>query len=310
MSVDAFIPTLWSKKWKDVLDPALVYSQCCNRDYEGEIKNQGDTVRVNTIGPVTISPYTKNTINLTPEVIQGAGQAMQITEADYFYFALDDVDKAQMNVSVMEKAMARAAFGMRDQIDEFLSALIAAGVHEDNVLETSGTSSSSTSNPILVGSGSGDADAYEILVDLSTRLNKANVPSGDRWCVIPPDFVAELLKDSRFTGFATGSSMDTIRQGSTAGGERGGGLMGVLKTLTGFDMMVSNQVPLSGSVYTILCGYTGAASFAQQIADGSPEAFRLQTGFADAVRGLQLYGGKVFEPEGLAAAYVQFTAAS
>jgi len=306
MSVDAFIPTVWSKKFKDVLDPALVYRNCCNTDYEGEIKQQGDTVRVNTIGPVTIASYTKNTVNLTPEVIQGAGQPMSITEADYFYFSLDDVDKAQINVNVMEQAMRRASFGMRDQIDEFLSALMAAAIHEDNVLETSGTTSSSTSNPIIVGSGAGDSDAYELLVDLSTRLNKANVPSGDRWVVVPPDFVGELLKDPRFTSFATAGAFEVIKAGSSAGGEMGN-LSAALSMLTGLKLYVSNQVPITGSVYTIMAGYKGATSFASQIPEGQPEAFRLQTGFADAVRGLQLYGGKVFEPAGMAAAYVQFS---
>lgn len=307
MSVDAFIPTVWSKKFKDVLDPALVFRNCCNTDYEGEIKQQGDTVRVNTIGPVTISSYTKNTINLTPEVLQGAGQPMQITEADYFYFALDDVDKAQINVGVMEQAMKRASFGMKDQIDEFLAALIAAGVHEDNVLETSGTTSSSATNPIVVGTGAGDVDAYSLLVNLATRLNKANVPSGDRWVVVNPDFVGLLLLDGRFTNFATAGAFETIKAGSSAGGEMGGGLPGVLQTLTGLHMYVSNQVPVSGDVYTILAGYKGATSFASQIPEGQPEAFRLQTGFADAVRGLQLYGGKVFEPAGLASAYIQYS---
>ena len=306
MAVDAFVPTLWSKKWQDILDPNLVYGNCCNRDYEGEIKNMGDTVRVNTIGPVTISTYVANTINLTPEQIQGAGQPMTIDQANYFYFALDDVNKAQINVNVMEQAIRRASFGMRDVIDEYQAALMAAGVHEDNVLETSGTTSSSATNPIIVGEG--NVNCYELLVDISTRLNKANVPGSDRWVVVNPDFVGELLKDSRFSNFATAGSFEIIKSGSSAGPENGN-LTSMLKTLTGFSMYVSNQVPVTGSVYTILAGYKGATSFAQQIAEGSPEAFRLQTGFADAVRGLQLYGGKVFEPAGLAAAYVQYAAA-
>lgn len=307
MSVDAFIPTVWSKKFKDVLDPLLVYRNCVNTDYEGEIKQQGDTVRVNTIGPVTVSPYTKNTINLTPEVLQGAGQPMQITQADMFYFALDDVDKAQMNVGVMEQAMKRASFAMKNSIDSFLGSTIAAGVHEDNILETSGTTSSSASNPIVVGTGAGDTDAYALLVNLATRLNKANVPDGDRWVVVNPDFVGLLLLDARFTNFGTASSMETIKQGSSAGGALGGGLASALKTLTGLDVYVTNQVPVSGSVYTILAGYKGATSYAEQIPEGQPEAYRLQTGFADAVRGLDLYGAKVFEPAGLASAYVQYS---
>ena len=305
MTVDNFIPTLWSEKFQEQLEKAHVYANCVNRDYEGDIKNFGDTVRVNTVGPVTISSYTKNTINLTPELIQGAGQAMTIDQADYFYFALDDVDKAQLKGSVMEQAMKRASYGMKDVTDQYLADLIAASVHEDNILEA-GVTNSSTTNPILVGTGAGDADAYELLVDMSTRMNKANVPGGDRWVVVNPDFIGLLLIDPRFTNFGTPSSLDVIKSGSSAGGSNGT-LLATLNMLTGLNVHVSNNVPVSGSVHTILAGYKGAASYAEQIAEGQPEAFRLQTGFADAVRGLHLYGGKVFEPAGLAAAYVQYS---
>lgn len=305
MTVDNFIPELWSAKYLTRLRKEMVYGMCVNRDYEGEIKKHGDTVRVNTVGPVTISSYTKNTINLTPEVINGAGESMVIDQADYFYFAIDDVDGAQTQSGVMEEAMSEAAYGMRDEIDQFLASLLAAGVAPANTIEVGG-SDTSTSNPLLVGTGAGDADAYEVLVELGTVLNKANVPSGGRWCVVDPDFVACLLKDPRFSSFATALSQSIMAAGTSAGPENGN-LPSFFKSLLGFDLKVSNNVPTSGSVKTILAGYKGAASFAEQIASGSPEAFRLQTGFADAVRGLQLYGGKVFRPSGLARVYVQYS---
>lgn len=304
MTVDSFIPTLWSEKFIKALDKAHVYANAVNRDYEGEIKAYGDTVRVNTVGPVTIADYTKNVLNLTPELIQGTGQAMTIDQAKYFYFALDDVDKAQTKGSVMEQAMNRASYGMKDTTDSYLATIIAAGVPSENIVD-SGVTDSSTSNPILLGTGAGDVDAYELLVALGTQMNRANVPGGDRWIVVDPGFVGLLLIDPRFTGYATTQALDVLKSGSNAGPVNGS-LNSTLSTLTGFNVMVSNNVPVSGSVYTILAGYKGAVSYAEQIAEGQPEAFRLQTGFADAVRGLHLYGAKVFEPAGLASAYVQY----
>lgn len=305
MSVENFIPVLWADAFLDRLKEEHVYANCVNRDYEGVIKKFGDTVRVNTMGPVTISNYTKNTINLTPEVLDGASEAMIIDQAKYFYFALDDVDAAQAKGELKTAAMDEAAYGMRDVTDTFLADLIAASVATANIIEVPGGDNSSTSNPILLGTGAGDVDAYELLVDIGTRMNEANVPSGDRWCVVNPKFVALLLKDARFTSFATAMSQSILKEGSSAG-PSGGRLPGMFKILTGMDIMVSNSVPVSGSVYTILAGYKGAVSYAEQIAEGQPEAFRLQTGFADAVRGLHLYGGKVFRPSALVAAYVQF----
>lgn len=318
MTVDNFIPVLWSNKLLERLKKEEIYSQCVNRDYEGEIKQMGDTVRVNTVGPVTISSYTKNTINLTPEVIQGAGEPMTIDQAKYFYFALDDVDKAQISGNVMDMAMDEASYGLRDATDQFLSILIQGGVPSANTLYSGGAVTSAT-NPLILGNGAGDADAFETLVDLNTKLNQSNTPSGNRWVVIDPGYAALLIKDPRFTSFGTASSMEVARAGAT-GGPEGTGMTSVLKMLTGFDVYVSNNVPQGGAavnintatapasttVFTILAGYKGAVSYAEQIPEGQPEAYRLQTGFADAVRGLHLYGGKVFRPAATAAVYVQY----
>ncbi len=38
MSLDNFIPTIWSARLLENLNKAHVYSSLCNRDYEGEIR--------------------------------------------------------------------------------------------------------------------------------------------------------------------------------------------------------------------------------------------------------------------------------
>lgn len=47
MSVKNFIPQIWSARLLEHLDKAHVYANLVNRDYEGEIRNFGDTVKVN-----------------------------------------------------------------------------------------------------------------------------------------------------------------------------------------------------------------------------------------------------------------------
>lgn len=312
MTVDNFIPTLWSKAILMRLKKSLIYSNCFNEDYEGDIKSVGDTVRILTVGPVTVSSYTKNTINLTPELIQTDGQSMTISQADYFYFGLDDLDKAQAMDGLFEKATNEAAYAMKNKIDQYLSATVLAGALNSTTTLYSGGAVSSVTNPMVVGINSGDTNAYELLTDLGTQLNLQNVPSEDRWIVVDPNFVGKLLKDQRFTSFATAGALETIREGARAGGEgQDAALASVLKMLLGFDVYISNNVPTSGSgattVYTIMAGYRGAATMATQIPDGQPEAFRLQTGFADVCRGLHLYDGKVTRPAALAGAYVQYS---
>lgn len=282
-----------------------------NRDYEGEIKTFGDTVRINNIGGVTISSYTKGTTNLTPEFLDGAGQTLNIDQAKYFYFAVDDVDKAQIKPQVMQMAMKEAAWGVADATDTHLAAKLAANVDSANTLDSGSTR--------VVGVGAGDADAFETLIDLKVAMDKKNVPYNDRWVVVDPNFIGLLLKDPRFTSFGTDQNRALAVGGpgvNTLGGEVGGAMPeglggGIFSKMIGMSLYVSNNVPTTGSgastTYSILAGFKGAATYAESIAEGQPEAFRLQTGFSDAVRGLHVYGSAVPRPNALALVYVIYS---
>lgn len=48
----AFIPEIWSQKLNNILEKECVMLQCVNRNYEGEIKNQGDKVKIITLPDV------------------------------------------------------------------------------------------------------------------------------------------------------------------------------------------------------------------------------------------------------------------
>jgi hypothetical protein len=272
MTVSNFLPEVWAAAILENLNNAHVYANCVNRDYEGEIKSFGDTVRINSIGRVTISDYTKNTWTTTPEVLDGAGQPLTIDQAKYFYFGVDDVDKAQAKPSVMEAAMQEAAWGLADATDTFLATTLST------------VATATTLTPATVGPN--DMDAYELLVDMRVALDQTNTPQNGRWSVVPPWFIGELLKDPRFVSFGTSENLSRAMQGA-------------IKMLSGFDLYVSNNVPTSGSAYTIIAGYKGAATYAESIPEGQPEAFRHPDGFVDVVRSLHVYGAKVTRPSNL-----------
>ena len=108
MSVINFIPTIWSARLLAHLDKKHVYAALVNRDYEGEIKNYGDTVKINQIGDINIKDYTKGKDIDDPEDLSGEQTILTIDQAKYFNFAIDDVDKAQVNPKLMDAAMQRA----------------------------------------------------------------------------------------------------------------------------------------------------------------------------------------------------------
>lgn len=273
MTINNFSPTAWAGSVLKNLNDAHVYATCCNRDYEGDIKSFGDTVKINSLGRVTVSDYTKNSTISAPETLIGAGQTLTIDTAKYFNFEIDDIDNWQSKPKLMGAATAEAAWSMSDAVDAYLAALINAAVPTANTL-TAATS---------VGTGATDDDMYEILVDLDVILTTNNVPrNGNRWVVVAPGHEGVLRKDPRFVSFGTSDNKSTLRSTPIA-------------TASGFKIYVSNNVP-SGT--DVLAGYSGAVTFAEQI--DKIEAFRPQDSFSDALKGLHIFGGRVTRPSGLA----------
>lgn len=165
MSVINFIPTIWSARLLAHLDKKHVYAALVNRDYEGEIKNYGDTVKINQIGDINIKDYTKGKDIDDPEDLSGEQTILTIDQAKYFNFAIDDVDKAQVNPKLMDAAMQRAAYGMNDVTDLFLANLMYLAAQNNSTNLGSDTSAVvPTKN-----------DAYDYLVDLSTDLTEKDV---------------------------------------------------------------------------------------------------------------------------------------
>ena len=104
MAVTNFIPELWSARLLDALEKTHVAANLVNRDYEGEIRGQGDTVHINSIGSITVKDYAKNTDISAPETLSTTDQTLEISQAKYFNFQIDDVDAAQAAGDLMDKA--------------------------------------------------------------------------------------------------------------------------------------------------------------------------------------------------------------
>ena len=279
MALTTFIPELWNARLLNALDKAHVFAGLVNRDYEGEIKKQGDTVHINTIGEVTIGTYTKDTdFTSGPQALTATDSTLVINQAKYFNFAVDDIDTAQAAGDIMDKAMQRAAYGLADAADKYLADQLAAAITTANGNQVGTTAVALTKENV-----------YENIVKMKTILDKANVPTTGRWLVVPPEMVALILQDDRFV--KTGGTMaeDTLANGWVA-------------RAVGFDIYESNNcnsaTASSTTTYTITAGDEGACTYAEQISD--TEAYRPEKRFADAVKGLHLYGAKVVDPKRLA----------
>lgn len=281
MSVTNFIPAVWSAQILETLDNALVYNQpaVVNRDYEGEITARGDRVKINSIGRVTVKNYTKNTDIDDPEELTSAQQELVIDQADYFNFQVDDVDRVQTTPNILEPSMRGAAYELAEAADTFTANLMAAAA-------VSGNNKIGTVAAPKADLGTAD-NAYEYLVDLGVKLDESNTPTEGRFVIAPPWFAGVLAKDGTYIVNATETGQD-IRRNRMIG------------EVAGFTMYVSNAVPntTSSTGFRIIAGHRIATSYAEQVME--MYAYRPEKRFADAVRGLHVYGAKVVRPSNLA----------
>ena len=283
MAVTSFIPEIWNARLLNALRADLVYTNLFNRNYEGEIRQAGDAVHINTITDISIKDYTRNTDIDNPEQLTTADQTLVVDQAKYYNFYLNDVDKAQAMPGLIDAAMASASHGLAEAVDKYLAGLLAAASG------TITTGLGSTSTPLTVTSQS----AYELLVDMKTAIDKANVPKMGRQVVLPPEFEGFMLKDARFA----------------ANGGKGEGRLesGAVARAAGFDIYISNNVPnTSGAKYKVIASTQESNTYAEQLV--KTEAYRREKGFDDGVKGLLVYGAKIIRPAAVAVATVNFTA--
>lgn len=284
MAINNFIPQVWAGQILLNLHKAQIWGQegVANRDYSGEIQNMGDTVRINAIGAVTVKTYAKNTKIALPDTLNDASSVMAIDQGDYWNFQVDDVDKVQQMPKVMNTALWEAAYATSDKADKYLATLALNGCDPTNIIGTDAAPKSD-----LALSAAQFSKAVDYLVDLSVLLDNANVPTSGRWAIVPPIFHGLLQRDLRFSGYNTPRAGEVLSNG-------------IVGAAAGFSIMKSNNNPTtnSGGTYNVIAGYAGALSFAEQIV--KVEAYRHPEYFADAVKGLHIYGGKVTRPQGLA----------
>ena len=271
MAIDNFNPTIWSALLVDKLEKSLVFGAVANTDYEGVISGVGSTVKINGIDDLTIGDYVKNTDIAAPETLTGIERSLVIDQANYFNFQIDDIDQAQQTPKLMDKAMERAAYQLRDEADKYIASL-----HTDVAV---GNTIGDDTTPITLTA----ENAYQTLVRARGVLAKTNTPTNDRWIVVPPDVYSLLLLDQRFTQ-ATAQGDEVLANGRVG-------------NAAGFTIYESNNVVEAGGEFKIMFGQRDAITYASQIM--KMEAYRMERRFADAAKGLHVYGAKVVRPESL-----------
>lgn len=352
----------WSSRMVDKLDQMNVALHLVNRKWEGDL-SQNRTVWVRTPGSISMAPYTRGATisysDLTP-----SKEAFTVNDGQYFAFEVDDIDRAQSDLSAMDVYMKRAVVAMNNVVESKILAahamtpganVIAAagpevaatgtatlndgavaainvatagsgygstppivqvvggggvGARATAVLSGGGVASVGVTHggsgytaaptvtfagggPIaLDNSSSADTGIYPLFCRARALQSKNNVPGtfGTRWAVIDSNTTSLLLQDTDH--FIRGGELgDQMVQTGLIGGvevqRRASEAPGFIGMIAGYMVYETPHLPTSGATKFLLFGDNDAISYAAQITE--IEVLRLQTTFANAIRGLLLH---------------------
>ena len=276
----AFIPEVWSQKLNNMLEKDCVMLQCVNRNYEGDIKNQGDKVKI--ITPATVSVSTLSGDDITYEKLTPSSAELLIDQKKFFAFKIDDVAQAQANTVIMQANLRNAKKAIEEVQDAYL-----LGQH---AYADSANVVGSDSSPITLAKDT----IYSNFVKLALCLKNSNAVSAEKrpWVVINPTIESYLLQSTEFIN-AHNVADETLREGA-------------IGRIAGMDVLVSTNLTATDTNYYVLAGTNDAITFASQLS--KIESLRDKDSFSDLVRGLYLYGAKTVQPKALAKMVVKVPA--
>jgi hypothetical protein len=268
----AFIPEIWSGKLNAMLQKDCVMLQCVNRNWEGEIQNQGDTVKIITPADVSISTLGSTAISYSE--LEPTSMDLVIDQKKFFAFKINDVAKVQANTSIMEAHLVNAKKAIEEVQDAYLLSQH-TNVDAANIVGTDAA-------PVALDK----TTIYQNFVKLALALKNADAvtSSSHPWVVINPTVESYLLQSPEFIG-ANNVADETLRNGA-------------IGRIAGMDVLVSTNLIATDSKYYVLAGTNDAITFASQLA--KIETLRDKDSFSDLVRGLYLYGAKTVQPKAIA----------
>lgn len=301
-SANGFIPEIWSGKLIEKFYASTVLSVISNTDYEGEIRNQGDRVKIRTKPTITIRDYRADGA-LTLERPEGSSITLYIGNGKYFNTILDDVIDIQSDLDAMSMWSDDAAQQLKIQVD--LDVL--GGILGQAAAKNRGTTAGIITNTINLGATTtplavvprnptaGQVEILDVILRLGQVLDEQNIPEEGRWVVLPVWAVNQLKMSDLRQAYITGDSVSPLRNGRVGMIDR-------------FTIYSSNLLPsgtaggLAAGEFVIYAGHAHGLTFASQIS--KVETLRSELTFGTILRGLQVYGYQVVDGKALAQAVV------
>lgn len=264
MTVAKFIPEIFSQKLGKSLDKTTVMMSCVNRNYEGEIRQQGDSVNIVTPGEIAVRKYAGVVVTDKPSATD---QNFPVDQADYFSFEVSKIEEAQSHTDLISTYTKRAKKAIELNRDSYLLSLV-ANADASNVISTSVITKD---------------NFYSKVVEAKKKLSLNNALNGGEkpWMIIDPELEALLVQAPEFIQ-ANKLGENTLTEGS-------------IGRIAGVDILVCTNFVAVAGTYNIMFGTNDAITYASQVVDMEKN----KKDFKTTVQGLYVYGAKVILPKAL-----------
>lgn len=277
MAYENFIPTVWNEAIQRELERDYVFVEDCNRQYEGDVKKRGDSVRILGVGRPDVKTLARENASGNiedPEELEDESVTMYINRINYFNYMVGDIDKAQAVGGLMDALSKETSEALADSVDSYIASLAAGNqvkaLYENAQKIVSGTAAS------------GEKNVLEVLDEAIQALYENDVKNSTEVVVtVSPRFYT-LFKRAYIGKDTDNSAM--LKNGK----------VGMYGNVT---VKMSNNVYRTNSdaVDNIMIRTKRAIAFAQPLTRVEP--YRPEKKFADAVKGFILYDAKVVRPK-------------
>lgn len=304
LQATGFIPEIWSGKLVEKFYASTVLAAISNTDYEGEIKNKGDRVKIRTKPTITIHNYEADGL-LGLDRPTGGTVELYIGNGKYFSLILDDVMEVQSDLNILSMWSDDAAQQLKITVDQDVLTGMVGQMAAANQGVAAGAITGSINlgvqgSPIAVvgrNPGSGQVELLDVLMRLGQVLDEQNIPEVGRWVVMPAWAGRQIKQSELRQAYLSGDSVSMLRNGRLGMVDR-------------FTIYISNLLPNNGSdpgqfnagEWPIYAGHAHGLTFASQIS--KVETLRSELTFGQILRGLQVYGYQIVDGKALVQAQV------
>ena len=258
---------IYSKKIESTRKGNAVAAQNSYLGYTDELKNKGDTIKVVTLGQIDLQNYDGGNIDF--ENIDDASVSVRLTKQKYFAKKVDKADSVKSEAEYEDALLTEAGRSIAVDTDKFIY---------KSIYDTMKKSPSK----IIDASNATSENILDFVLAAQTKLNQADAPTDKRVLEVSP-LMLEKIQKMLVTKDTNNS--DLLRKGFCG-------------KLLDFDVYMTNNLYNDGEYDYCIARTTTAYAFALTL----KEIDRVKPAnlFADAMKGLVVYGGEVIRPDEIA----------